>query len=315
MSNKPAISVNKIRGMLMGAFQGDALGAPHESRKSKLVYTGLLEHKLIMRSQYQGTRELPPGSLTDDSESTLALLRTLIADHGYNREHVLQSYLKWANSGCWFMGKNTRALFHGVTTIRGYNSRVAKITSSSQSNGAMMRCSPLALLWDNSSVIEDCNLSNSNNVCRDCNLVYVAALRLALTGTDGNTIFSVVKTIAQTDEVKFVLDQVEKREHRDITENRGWCLHALWCSMIVITSFTNYSEAMNWVITSQPGSDTDTNGCIAGALLGAILGFEIMRSESLTSRNIEIMLNVNSARPAEYTLQDFYQLTELAATL
>jgi len=39
-------SLDKIRGMFMGAFLGDALGAPHEFRGSgHLVYTGILEHK------------------------------------------------------------------------------------------------------------------------------------------------------------------------------------------------------------------------------------------------------------------------------
>jgi ADP-ribosylglycohydrolase len=123
--------------------------------------------------------------------------------------------------------------------------------------------------------------------------------------------------LAQTEEVKFVLEQVEKREFRNIVENKGWCLHALWCSMMVITSFKNYSEAMHWVITSQPGSDTDTNGCISGALIGAILGFETMQLEPTTTHNINILLNAEidlgpTPRQADYTPRDFYELTEAA---
>lgn len=90
--------------------------------------------------------------------------------------------------------------------------------------------------------------------------------------------------------------------------------------MIAITSFTSYHEAMKWIITSQPGSDTDTNACIAGALLGAILGFENLNSDTTTSENIKILLSVDPAqeptpRPSEYSPIDFFQLTEAAHKL
>lgn len=308
----------------MGAFLGDALGVPHEFRcNAKTPYTGTLEHRGFMTSQYQGKKELEVGQCSDDTEMTLALLRTLIEDRGYNKEHVTMSYLRWANSGGWMLGKNTRALLKGVTTMKGYNGRISKMlttTGPSQSNGAMMRASPLALLWDNGPVIDDVNITNPTPVCIDCNLVYITALRLALQGIDGPNIFIQVKPLAQTNEVRAVLDQVEKREIRNIAENKGWCLHALWCSMMTITSFTDYARAMHWIITSQPGSDTDTNACISGALLGAILGFDVMQEEPTTANNIRILLNSNTdtgptPRPREYTPNDFYTLTEAAHTL
>lgn len=326
MNERPIISLDAVQGMFMGAFLGDSLGAPNEFKcNAKTPYTGILEHQGFMCSQYQGKKELAIAQVTDDSELSLALLRTMISDHGYNREHVIMSYLRWANSGGWMMGKNTKAVLKGITTLRGYQNRINKILllpveKRSQSNGAMMRCSPLALLWDYESVVEDVNITNPNSTCIDCNLVYISALRLALQGVDGLSIFSQVKDIAQTDEVKAVLLQVERREMRNIAENKGWCLHALWCSMMVITSFTNYSEAVNWVITSQPGSDTDTNACIAGALLGASLGLQKMQSEPMTAQNIEILLHANidagpTPRPREYQVADFYALTEAAHAL
>ena len=324
MANKPVIPLNKVRGMFMGAFQGDALGAAHEFKCcAKIPYTGILEHQAFMTTQYQGKKTLAVGQVTDDTELSLTLLRTLIRDRGYNKDNVIMAYLRWANSGGWMLGKNTRAVLKGVTTLKGYQNRMAKIIASgevSQSNGAMMRASPLALLWDNSIVVTDVNITNPNTICSDCNMVYVNSLRLALQGLDGPSIFAQAKTIAQTEEVRAVLLQVERREYRNIIEKKGWCLHALYCSMMVITSFTNYSDAMHWVITSQPGSDTDTNACIAGALLGAILGFEQMQTEPKTVRNIELLINADTdngptPRPAEYSPRDFYTLTEAAHAL
>lgn len=323
---KPIITLDKVRGMFMGAFLGDSLGVPNEFKCNRNVpYTGILEHKGFLVTRFQGKKELEIGQCSDDSEMSLALLRQIIKDRGYNKNNVTLAYMAWANSGGWMMGRNTRALLQGVTTLKGYQGRMNKVLSMSmsersQSNGAMMRCSPLALLWDNTCVIDDVNITNPNPVCLDCNLVYISALRLALQGIDASTIFTQIKPLAQTFEVRAVLEQVEKRQSRDIAEKKGWCLHALWCALITMTSFTNYSEAMHWIITSQPGSDTDTNACIAGALLGAILGFERMQSEPTTNRNIEILLAVDTSkgptpRPLIYSPNDFYALTEAAHAL
>lgn len=319
--NSSFTTLDKVRGMLMGAFLGDALGAPHEFRvNAKVPYTGKLEHNAFNISKYQGRQSLQVSQVSDDSELILTLLRSIIKDQKYIRDNVIMSYLKWANSGGWMIGKNTRALLKGVTTLKGYQNRVAKHGLTSQSNGALMRCSPLALLNDNDCVLQDLSITNFNAVCADCELIYVAALRLALRGNDGMTIFNHVYDLVQTAEVKAVFDQVLNNEPRNIAENKGWCLHGLWCSVTAMISFNSYSEAIDWVITAQKGSDTDTNACIAGALIGAILGFEALQSEPITNYNIEMVLTADidngpTPRPHIYQPKDFYTLTEDAYSL
>lgn len=85
----------------MGAFLGDALGAPHEFKCNRsTIYTGKLQHKACYISQYQGRKELKVGQITDDSEMTITLLRQMIEDGSYN---VIISYMKWQiqDYGCW----------------------------------------------------------------------------------------------------------------------------------------------------------------------------------------------------------------------
>jgi len=312
--------------MFMGAFLGDALGAPHEFRcNANTPYTGILEHKGFMTTQFQGRKELQVSQVTDDSEASLALLRQLVRDKGYIEQNVIMAYLRWANSGGWMLGKNTRALLKGITTFNGYKKRYNKIVDApeserSQSNGAMMRCSPLALLSDYDCVTRDVMITNPVSVCVDANYIYITALRLALTGKSGAEIFEMIKDSAQTPEVKEVLRQVASRENRDIVDKKGWCLNALWCALIVMISFTNYTAAMDWIIREHPGSDTDTNACIAGALLGAILGFEELNSEPNMNININRLLTADinngpTPRPSEYQPHDFYALTEEAYKL
>jgi len=314
-----AITLNKIRGMFIGAFLGDGLGFAHEFKCNKnVIFTGLLEHKPFYLSQYQGRKEYPIASISDDTELRLTLLRQIIIDKSYIKDNVILSYMKWANNGNPPIGKNTRALLKGIKTLKGYQKRIDKVLElpvekRSQSNGSLMRCSPLSLIWDNLCVIDDCCIPNPVNC--DCNLIYITALRLALLGNDPITIFNEIKVLAQTKEVKEVLKQVENREERNIIENKGWCLHGLYCALIVMLSFNNYSEAMKWVIGSHIGSDTDTNACIAGELLGAVLGYDNLQKEELTNKNIKILLSAKSDRPKEYTPTDFIELTEIIYNL
>lgn len=308
--------LKKIQGMFMGAFLGDALGVPHEFRcNANIPYTGKLEHKGFHISKFQGKRELEVGQVSDDTEMSLALLRTIIKDGDYNKDNVIMAYIAWANSGTWMMGKNTRELLKNIKTIRGYRNRIQKVLNlpdkeRTQSNGAMMRCSPLALFSNYKSYIfEDVSITNPNTVCIDANIVYMTALRMTLSGSEPINIFEQLKLISQTEQVKDVLAQVENGVDRDISVNKGWCLHSLWCAITVMLKFENYPDAMKWIMSKK--GDTDTNACIAGAIIGARLGIENLNQEE----NIKILLECKSNRPKEYSFDDFYTLTEEAAKL
>jgi ADP-ribosylglycohydrolase len=311
----------------MCVFLGDALGAPHEFIcNASTPYTGKLEFATFRTSQFQGKQELIVGQVTDDLELTITLLRTIIKDNGYVKDNVIKAYLTWCNSeGLWMIGKNTRALLKGIKTIKGYQNRMNKILALpddqiSQSNGSLMRVSPLALLKDDICFVDDCNITNPSKVNRDCNLVYIKSLRLALEGHNWNHIFNNARKIAETQELKDVLQQVKDRKYRDMTINKGHVLHSIYCTFIVISSFDNFSKAMEWIIKDNKGCDTDTNAAIAGAMLGAILGFDKIKTEPQTNENIEIMLNADTKngptkRDDYYQPFDFYELTEKAFNL
>ena len=145
--------------MLFGVAIGDALGAPFEFRHSPRVteYIGRIEsHKIFLMKQYQGYFWSASGQVTDDTEMTMNLAMTLLKCGGvYNPVAALTSYLDWANGGCCFLGKNTRFLLKtpNKNRLAYYNRQIAlqkkePEASWPQSNGALMRCSPLAIISD-----------------------------------------------------------------------------------------------------------------------------------------------------------------------
>ena len=57
---------DKIKGMFIAGFLGDALGAPHEFRSSAYtVYTGKLEHAPIFTNRFGNTNRLDVAEFTD----------------------------------------------------------------------------------------------------------------------------------------------------------------------------------------------------------------------------------------------------------
>ena len=350
MENSYEFFLDRIRGLFAAFFLGDVLGSPHEFRcNRKLKYSGKVEHEAFLVTRFQGKKTLSVGQVTDDSEMTLALLRYLAENNfEYRGEEVLKAYLDWANSGGWMLGKNTRALLKGVKTAKGYSQRMAKILElpedeRSQSNGAMMRCTPLALLpYDDFliAVETDANLTNPHPIVVWCNRVYLYCLRRCLRGDLGPEIFSDLKHFLRArrskipEEVSEVYLSIRKRRSkkvgaggfreagpvvdRNLAHQKGWCLHGLWCALRVLILPLDYPARIEELMV--PGADTDTIAAIAGAMVGAMMGFEKFSADPATAENFEIVLGCDTTqgetpRPKKYSPHDFYSLTKKVATL
>lgn len=304
--------LDKITGMLEGVALGDALGAPHEMHYNiEIPYTGRLEHPVRHKRRFEGYKYRPIGSVTDDFEMSIALARSLVMQGGYNPGMVVRAYQDWANTKP-PMGKNTRALFSGVTTVKGYQARAKKVfvnANQLQSNGSLMRASPLACLPNVNAVILDCDLTNPNNVNRYCNWLYVEALRAILRSDkpNGQELFGQVQDLAsrlpvQIPDLDKVFEQIVNGQPRSITQSKGWVVHGFYCAMLVLvhfgTTFTQPSSMLDYIV--RLGGDTDTNAAIAGAIIGALSGSMGLREDPRCRENLGIITVVQSDRPSCY---------------
>lgn len=283
---------DKIKGQIVGLALGDALGAPHEFRCCTAIYTGKLEHKTIyVNTRFKIRHELEVGQYTDDTEMSLALISSIITNGEYNVDNITMSYLAWANSGTWCLGKNTRALFKGIKTMRGYVNRYNKMTTNveseeSESNGSLMRCSGLVVLNDLNTVVEDCDITNPTKNNRDVGQLYIRTLSLLLAGRSKEEVYEEIfdtdkcsdKEEGYSEELTLVLNQVKNKQKRVISgKDKGWVLHALYCALYYLFYCETYTEAINTIIKLK--GDTDTNAAICGVLWGAYLGYEALYQE------------------------------------
>ncbi|MCK4967764.1 MAG: ADP-ribosylglycohydrolase family protein [Candidatus Aenigmarchaeota archaeon] len=330
------ILFNKIKGAIIGGALGDALGAPHEFYRDA-KYNGKLYLPLKHKIRFQATKIGEIGQITDDTEMALIILRGRMESR--TTREILMGYLKWANTpGTFSMGRNTRAVFKGIKTLKGYDNRRIKIIreekslmsvnepidhpclENSQSNGALMRCHPYAIPVINGNDylnlgIADCRLSNPNPTCEGCNEIYLFTIRYIYENpndTKVEIIAAIEKKINKIDNnvVKdVVLNAIHNNDPtRDITKNKGWCIHGIWCVFYCLARFDDYKSAIDFII--EKSGDTDTNAAITGALLGAFYGFDAMSADKDIHENIEILLSCTTnrgelTRPKEYTMSEF----------
>ena len=220
------------------------------------------------------------------------------------------------------MGRNTRALFRGVKTIRGYHSRYAKVfqDEASQSNGFLIRATHLALHPGTQHIVADVNLTNPDPLCREVCKSYVAGLR---SGWLGHSKTTTAQTMFHATRDPQVRDLIRNRGNRRTLSptprypkaGKGWCLHAFWCASHCLSKCLSFTDTMQFVIADNPRSDTDTNAAITGGLLGAHLGYRRMMREPLVARNLEILMNTPTDRPEAYRPFDLAQLASDATKI
>ena len=284
----------KLKGMLICHALGDALGAPHEFKHSN-AYTGTLSHDIKKFNRFTKTWSITPfGSVTDDTLMTFALIDSIIKEKKYDVDETILSYELFANS-CGMLGKNTRALFKGVKTVRGYRNRYEKIFSQpmeewSQSNGSLMRCSPFVIFSSTDDLVKDIKLSNPHSINTECGIIYHYILRHLLIKSELPSIDELIK-MAKEKSVLDCLNDVKDKKERDISSKsiKGWVVTALYSSLYCIYHVNDITEAYKYII--EKGGDTDTNAAIMGALFGAKIGYtELHRKQN---HNIEILFRVN----------------------
>jgi ADP-ribosyl-[dinitrogen reductase] hydrolase len=156
-------------------------------------------HKMIP-SPVHGTLA---GQPTDDSEPALALARSLIERHSYNREHVAGAYTDWYASGPFDVGGTIRRALLAAEAARIAGTSLADAARAaasreSQAYGALMRQSPLAIWgWqmdprDLDTVVQaDTALTHPHPVCIASSAVFIVALsRIVRGGADGHEAYT-----------------------------------------------------------------------------------------------------------------------------
>lgn len=318
------LRLDRVSGMIYGTAIGDALGAPHEFSRvtPKIKYTGIINTEHTLSVQFQFAKMiLPPATTTDDTAMTLALFECLLDNNmQYNEEAICIAYWKFANSIKTGLGRNTRSLFkfkcQQKNAYKGYKRRYDKGIEGDlqqcQSNGSLMRASPLVLAnRETDDPNQDFALTNPNPTNEYCSQIYKKLMVSIYDGLERSTLLDLLKTAKDETpdpDVKLAIkDAFESKSNRNIGgRDKGWVCHCLYAALRGFFLYDTMQEAMDWIV-QIPNSDCDTTAAVCGSLWGAYLGLSKMRTESKTSKNLEIIRTVSPEGKRLQSLLDRFE--------
>ncbi len=270
-------------GCLLGGCIGDAAGAT-------LEFQGLPSPFDVERAMTMcggGLFHLAPGQITDDSELAISLADALSHSSSFDLEAIARSYARWIASGPFDVGTTTRNSLgsFGSAEEGGYAAAMkraaARSCMASKANGSLMRISPLAIWGHRLSddelarlATEDSLLSHPNESCCHAVATYtIAGAALLRRPGDRREAFSRASAWADknaNEEVRGWLRAAEHGERVDFLSQIGFVRIAFVNAFQHLLRGSGYEETLRETLAN--GGDTDTNACIAGALVGASVG-------------------------------------------
>eukprot|EP00877_Chromochloris_zofingiensis_P007455 jgi/Chrzof1/2963/Cz12g06070.t1 len=241
-----------------------------------------------------GCWEVGPGQITDDSEMAMCLARAL-SQHEVSTQlpvdDIAAWYGKWLQSPPFDIGITTsKALAAALPSdgkdVLGLGQRVinnaAQVNQQSQSNGGLMRITPLAV-WSHTCADDviteharrDTSLTHPDAATQDASATYCLAIA-HLINHPGDSAGAFERAQgwasghAQPLVVAWLQEAVAPGPGPAVHPNDGWVHWGFVLAFRALHLQTSYSEAIRHVLLL--GGDTDTNAAIVGGMVGALHG-------------------------------------------
>jgi len=251
---------------------GDALGMPVEgfSREEIERAYGLLTEMV------DGLR--PAGNVTDDTLQTIFLAESIAERGEFDPEDAAKRLLQWYYTDPFGIGIHTMKVMSLIERGLNWREAVAKVERLSApwtaGNGSLMRCSPIGLRYyrDLFGLLEFSRqsslLTHANPLCQDSCAFFNAVLSRVLLGWEKRDALSFALEVLGHASPE-VLERAERMQGKasDEVPASGFVLDTLECALWAWWHFEDFEEGLVAVVNL--GGDTDTNGAVAGALLGA----------------------------------------------
>jgi len=295
--------------VILGALTGDSIGA-HVEFKQGGFSPKLLADAMAMKAG--GTHGTASGQITDDGELALGMLRSLHKHSCYITADVIKEYKSWVESSPFDIGGTTAtALRYPKCKTHEQIHYVRCKNGKGEANGALMRQAPLVAFgtkfetWENhiQLAMTDASLTHGSDACLVASAFYNMLGRYLIQenvdeGSETLTkdelvdwcfdlAYTKTEEACQAKDLDMTALAKIKEAYLDIKENKslpachGWdqghYLVAIKCTLWALLNADSWDHGIESII--HQGGDTDTNACIAGALLSIIHEVPEWRSE------------------------------------
>lgn len=271
--------MDRYRGVVLGLAVGNALGLPAEGRPAAWI-----------RERYpRGLADIDPVETDrpwdDDVAQAVLLAEALVEEGRLDLEDLGRRLLAWYRESGRGIGLQTARVIEQLSrgTPAAYAAGLVWEASGRQAagNGAVMRCAPVALRWwrDEERLIEQSRISarvtHEDPRCQwSC-----VALNLALAGALAEKpldLADLARRLRDREAPGEVTEAIHASLEGDPANLRldgwdmGYTLKAMQVGLWCLAQERDFEGALVQVVAC--GGDTDTNGAVAGAALGAAAG-------------------------------------------
>ncbi len=306
--------MNNIYYTLMAGWCADAAGARLEFQRRKFTEQEATDAMHFVGNNYTG---ICNGQITDDSEMEIALFDALEQgreEEYFPVEHIAKKYIEWFHSNPYDIGNTTMNAFMCATDADTMATNAYNHNATSESNGSLMRCVPLALYLMNKPieaimniVAEEVLLTHPSKVVSFITGIYCCILTKKFkTGGSFANLDLYIRENAPNTVLQWYnnANTMESLANYDAITNEGHVKHAFTFVIYFLKNMEKYTYETAIKEVLMCGGDTDTNAKIVGNLFGAYCG------NCVPEYMMEHVLNTQSQRPYEYTVKKGLELIQ-----
>ncbi|MDP9474173.1 MAG: ADP-ribosylglycohydrolase family protein [Actinomycetota bacterium] len=252
-------------GAVLGLAAGDSLGATYEFRRPEDVPKGPLE---IVGG---GTFRWDPGAPTDDTELALAVIE------GYrggelNLAAVRDAMLRWRATDPRDIGNQTRKALDYLK--RHPEALSLPVDPEAQGNGAVMRAAPHGVVSRSpeeafENAFEEAALTHPSWEARTSAALVACIVAHLVEGASPKEALERAYALAEEaggGDVRRVFAPAEEYRH----ERGGWTVYTTRLALRSLLDAEDFRSGVERVV--RLAGDADTNGAVAGTLLGSRFG-------------------------------------------
>lgn len=251
-------------GAYLGLAVGDALGATVEFMTPNEIRDQYREHREMLGG---GWLRLRRGQITDDTEMSLALGRSILEHGGVDPRAAADAFSDWMRRKPIDIGNTVR---RGIASYRRTGKTTMDENEFDAGNGACMRCLPVALatMGADAETVDSANrrqahVTHHNPTSDAGTLCVIRMVQAAILGGDKKALKLLADGLV-AEEPLFAYDRKRAENPSGFIADT---LRAVFQSLFATDSF---ESALVDVVNR--GGDADTTGAILGMISGALYG-------------------------------------------
>ena len=281
---------DKLKGVLFGQAIGDALGLGTEFMTKEEVHKyypdGLNDYSQIIQDYHR--LRWKRGDWTDDTEMMLCIVKSIIENKEVNLTDIAQNFKRWFLQGPMGIGRHT----YKVLSIRDYVEKPQQVAElvwlmsgkKNASNGAIMRTSVVGLLKSDVEryAADISRLTHADPQCVGSSVIVSLVIHSLVYRDELLPLEELIEIGKRYDErIESFLEMVQADDLKclelDKEEDRGYTLKTMAAGLWCVYHARSFEEGLLAIVNE--GGDADTNGAVAGSLLGAKYGYKAIPSK------------------------------------